>query len=137
MQYVKLGDSNLQVSRVCLGCMSYGDPSRGEELWSLDEQASRPLLKRALDAGVTFFDTAASYSGGSSEEIVGRALIDFARRNEIVLATKMFCSIRPSPPEAASTRQAITMGIDASLRRLGTDYVDLYQIDRFDPRTPH
>ncbi|MFE0675632.1 aldo/keto reductase [Streptomyces sp. NPDC058867] len=136
MQYVKLGSTGLDVSRICLGCMTYGLPDRGTHAWTLDEEASRPLIRRALEAGVTFFDTANVYSDGTSEEIVGRALADFARRDEIVLATKVHGRMRPGPNGGGLSRKAIMAEIDHSLARLGTDHVDLYQIHRFDPHTP-
>ena len=136
MDYVKLGTTGLDVSRICLGCMSYGAPDRGNHAWTLDEQASRPFVRRALDAGVNFFDTANVYSDGSSEEIVGRALADFARRDEVVLATKVHGRMRPGPNGGGLSRKAVLAEIDDSLRRLGTDYVDLYQIHRWDPHTP-
>ncbi|HEX6919282.1 MAG TPA: aldo/keto reductase [Actinomycetes bacterium] len=136
MDYVKLGSTGADVSRVCLGGMSYGDRSRGGHTWVLDEEASRPLIRRAVEAGVNFFDVANVYSGGSSEEIVGRALADFARRDEIVIATKVYGEMRPGPNGAGLSRKAILTEIDHSLRRLGTDYVDLYQIHRFDRSTP-
>ncbi|MFJ8079184.1 aldo/keto reductase [Streptomyces sp. NPDC096205] len=136
MQYVKLGSTGLDVSRICLGCMTYGAPDRGVHEWTLDEEASRPLIRQALDAGITFFDTANVYSDGSSEEIVGKALRDFVRRDEIVLATKVNGRMRPGPNGAGLSRKAILTEIDHSLARLGTDYVDLYQIHRFDPHTP-
>ncbi|HZB49755.1 MAG TPA: aldo/keto reductase [Mycobacteriales bacterium] len=136
MQYVKLGSTGLDVSRICLGCMSYGDPARGTHEWSLDEEASRPFFRRAIEAGITFFDTANVYSLGSSEEITGRALAEFARRDEVVIATKVFSRMRPGPNGAGLSRKVIMTEIDASLRRLGTDHVDLYQIHRFDRRTP-
>ncbi|MFE1858984.1 aldo/keto reductase [Streptomyces anandii] len=136
MQYVKLGSTGLDVSRICLGCMTYGVPGRGNHEWTLDEEASRPLIRQALEAGVNFFDTANVYSDGTSEEIVGRALRDFARRDEIVLATKVHGRMRPGPNGAGLSRRAILTEIDNSLRRLGTDHVDLYQIHRWDPHTP-
>ncbi|MFE5812496.1 aldo/keto reductase [Streptomyces sp. NPDC056479] len=136
MQYVKLGSTGLDVSRICLGCMTYGLPDRGVHEWTLDEEASRPLIRQALDAGINFFDTANVYSDGTSEEIVGKALRDFARRDEIVLATKVNGRMRPGPNGAGLSRKAIMTEIDHSLARLGTDYVDLYQIHRFDPHTP-
>jgi aryl-alcohol dehydrogenase-like predicted oxidoreductase len=136
MQYVKLGSTGLDVSRICLGCMSYGDPARGNHEWTLDRDRSRPLIKRAVEAGVNFFDTANVYSDGSSEEIVGEALADFTRRDEIVLATKVHGTMRPGPNGGGLSRKAILSEIDHSLRRLGTDYVDLYQIHRWDPSTP-
>ncbi|MFM9441601.1 aldo/keto reductase [Streptomyces acidiscabies] len=136
MQYVKLGSTGLDVSRICLGCMTYGLPDRGTHEWTLDEEASRPLIRQALDAGITFFDTANVYSDGTSEEIVGKALADFAVRDEIVLATKVHGRMRPGPNGGGLSRKAILTEIDHSLSRLGTDYVDLYQIHRFDPHTP-
>jgi aryl-alcohol dehydrogenase-like predicted oxidoreductase len=136
MQYVTLGKSGLKVSRICLGCMSYGIPDRGRHPWTLDEATSRPFLKKALDAGINFFDTANAYSDGTSEEIVGRALRDFAKRDEIVLATKVHYAMRPGPNAKGLSRKAIFAEIDASLDRLGTDFVDLYQIHRYDPTTP-
>jgi aryl-alcohol dehydrogenase-like predicted oxidoreductase len=136
MEYVKLGPTGLDVSPICLGCMSYGEPGRGPHPWSLDEEASRPFFRRAVEAGINFFDTADVYSAGSSEEITGRALRDFARREEIVLATKVHGRMRPGPNGAGLSRKAIMTGIDASLARLGTDYVDLYQIHRWDPTVP-
>ncbi|MEU8934022.1 aldo/keto reductase [Streptomyces sp. NPDC048409] len=136
MEYVKLGRTGLDVSRICLGCMTYGLPDRGTHEWTLDEEASRPLIRQALEAGITFFDTANVYSDGTSEEIVGRALRDFARRDEIVLATKVHGRMRPGPNGGGLSRKAILTEIDHSLARLGTDYVDLYQIHRFDHETP-
>ncbi|MBB2200925.1 aldo/keto reductase [Gluconacetobacter tumulisoli] len=136
MDYTRLGRSGLQVSRICLGCMTYGIPDRGNHSWTLDEEASRPLIRQALEAGITFLDTANSYSDGTSEEIVGRAIRDFARRDEIVLATKVFFPVRSGPNGSGLSRRAILAEIDNSLRRLGTDYVDLYQIHRWDPHTP-
>ncbi|MGC9539481.1 aldo/keto reductase [Streptomyces sp. UG1] len=136
MQYVKLGSTGMDVSRICLGCMTYGLPDRGAHEWTLDEEASRPLIRQALEAGINFFDTANVYSDGTSEEIVGKALRDFARRDEIVLATKVHLRIRPGPNGAGLSRKAVMAEIDHSLARLGTDYVDLYQIHRFDPHTP-
>ncbi len=136
MEYVKLGRTGLDVSRVCLGCMSFGVTTRGGHRWSLDEEAARPFIRRALDAGVNFFDTANVYSDGTSEEITGRALADFARRDEIVLATKVHGRTRPGPNGAGLSRKAIMTEIDNSLRRLGTDHVDLYQIHRWDNNVP-
>ena len=136
MKYTKLGNTGLDVSRICLGCMSYGVPERGTHPWSLDEGASRPLIKQAVEAGINFFDTANVYSDGTSEEIAGRALTDFAHRDEIVLATKVHGRMRRGPNGAGLSRKAIMSEIDASLRRLGTDYVDLYQIHRWDRATP-
>jgi aryl-alcohol dehydrogenase-like predicted oxidoreductase len=136
MEYIRLGKSGLKVSRICLGCMTYGVPERGSHLWTLDEEKSRPLIKQALELGINFIDTANTYSDGTSEEIVGRALRDFARREEIVLATKVYMRMRPGPNGGGLSRKAIFNEIDASLRRLGTDYVDLYQIHRWDYDTP-
>jgi len=136
MDYVKLGSTGLDVSRLCLGCMSFGEPSRGNHPWSLGEDASRDVIRQALEAGINFFDTANVYSDGSSEEIVGRALADFGRREEIVLATKVNGRMHDGPNGAGLSRKAILAEIDNSLRRLGTDYVDLYQIHRFDPSVP-
>lgn len=136
MDYVKLGRTGLDVSRLCLGCMSYGEPGRGPHPWTLPEEESRPFIRMALDLGINFFDTANVYSNGSSEEIVGRALKDFAKRDEIVLATKVHGRMRPGPNGAGLSRKVIMSEIDASLKRLGTDYVDLYQIHRLDAGTP-
>ncbi|MFI8829450.1 aldo/keto reductase [Streptomyces afghaniensis] len=136
MQYVKLGSTGLDVSRICLGCMTYGLPDRGRHEWTLVEEASRPLIRQAVEAGINFFDTANVYSDGTSEEIVGRALRDFARRDDIVLATKVHGRMRPGPNGGGLSRKAIITELDQSLTRLGTDYVDLYQIHRFDPHTP-
>lgn len=136
MKYVNLGNTGLQVSRICLGCMSFGIADQGTHLWTLDEATSRPFITRALDAGINFFDTANVYSLGSSEEFVGRALADFARREEVVIATKVHGKMRSGPNGSGLSRAAIMTEIDASLRRLGTDYVDLYQIHRWDDRTP-
>ncbi|HSX96677.1 MAG TPA: aldo/keto reductase [Streptomyces sp.] len=136
MRYVKLGSTGLDVSRICVGCMSFGLPDRGPHEWTLDEEASRPLIRQALDAGINFFDTANVYSDGTSEEIVGRALAEFARREEVVVATKVNGAMHQGPNASGLSRKAIMTEIDASLRRLGTDYVDLYQIHRFDANTP-
>ncbi|MET3898383.1 aryl-alcohol dehydrogenase-like predicted oxidoreductase [Devosia sp. UYZn731] len=136
MDYRRLGTTGLEVSRICLGCMSYGDATRGNHEWTLDEAASRPFIKQALEAGINFFDTANVYSEGTSEEIVGRALKDFAKRDEVVIATKVHGRMRPGPNGAGLSRRAIMAEIDNSLRRLGTDYVDLYQIHRWDPAVP-
>ena len=136
MEYVNLGRTGLVVSRLCLGCMTYGVPEAGTHPWTLDEAASRPLIRAALEAGINFLDTANVYSAGTSEEIVGRALRDFARREEVVLATKVHGRMRGDPNGRGLSRKAILAEIDASLRRLGTDYVDLYQIHRWDPHTP-
>ena len=136
MDYVKLGTTGLDVSRICLGCMTYGIPERGAHAWTLDEAKSRPLIKHALDLVINFFDTANIFSDGNSEEIVGRALKDFATRDEVVIATKLWARMRPGPNGQGLSRRAIMAEIDNSLRRLGTDYVDLYQIHRSDPNTP-
>ncbi len=136
MEYVKLGRTGLEVSRLCLGCMSYGEPDRGPHAWSLPEAESRPFIRKALEAGINFFDTANVYSAGSSEEIVGRALKEFAKREEIVLATKVHGRMRPGANGGGLSRKAIMQEIDASLTRLGTDFVDLYQIHRWDYTTP-
>ena len=136
MRYIKLGRTGLDVSPICLGAMTYGEPHRGHPAWSLGEEASRPLIKHAVEAGINFFDTANVYSQGSSEEILGRALKDFANRDEIVIATKVRNTMRSGPHGAGLSRKAIFAEIDGSLRRLGTDYVDLYQIHRMDQATP-
>ncbi|MDF7674463.1 aldo/keto reductase [Acetobacteraceae bacterium ESL0709] len=136
MDYVNLGRTGLKVSRLCLGCMSFGEPERLPQPWSLDEKASRPFFRQALEAGINFFDTANIYSGGSSEEITGRALNDMARRDEIVVATKAFFPWRNAPNTGFLSRKALFQSIDDSLKRLGMEYVDLYQIHRFDHDTP-
>jgi 1-deoxyxylulose-5-phosphate synthase len=136
MDYTRLGSTGLEVSRICLGCMSFGEPQRGGHPWSLTEEASRPIIRQAVEAGINFFDTANVYSDGTSEEIVGRALADFASRDEIVLATKVHGRMRQGPNGAGLSRKEIMAEIDNSLRRLGTDFVDLYQIHRFDRATP-
>jgi len=136
MKYVKFGSTGMDVSALCLGCMTYGAPDRGSHPWTLDEETSRPLIRQALEAGINFLDTANTYSDGSSEEIVGRAIKAFARRDDVVLATKVFNRMRPGPNGAGLSRKAIFAEIDASLKRLGTDYVDLYQIHRWDYGTP-
>ena len=136
MQYVKLGRTGLDVSRLTLGCMTFGAPDRGAHNWTLDDAASRPLIRKALDCGINFFDTANVYSDGSSEEIVGRALKDFARRDEVVIATKVYNPMRKGPNGRGLSRKAIFAEIDHSLRRLDTDYVDLYQMHRWDYGTP-
>src|SRR5689334_6222728 len=130
MKYVQLGRSGLQVSRLALGCMSYGTPKWRP--WVLDEAAARPFFQRAIEAGITFFDTADMYSLGVSEEITGRALRDLARRDEVVIATKVFNAMAPGPNMAGLSRKHILQGCEASLRRLGIDAIDLYQIHRFD-----
>ncbi|MFD1673882.1 aldo/keto reductase [Alicyclobacillus fodiniaquatilis] len=136
MDYVKLGNTGLEVSRICLGCMSYGVPERGNHRWVLNEDESRPFIKRALELGINFFDTANVYSDGTSEEIVGRALKEYAARDEVVIATKVHGRMRSGPNGAGLSRKAIMSEIDNSLKRLGTDYVDLYQIHRWDYDTP-
>jgi len=136
MEYVNLGRTGLKVSRICLGCMSYGVAERGQHPWVLSEEQGRPFIRRALELGINFFDTANVYSGGSSEEIVGRALRDFAKRDEVVLATKVRFKMHEDPNGEGLSRKAIFREIDASLRRLGTDYVDLYQTHRWDYDTP-
>jgi len=136
MDYVNLGRTGLKVSRLCLGCMSYGEPERGNHPWTLGEVQSRPFIKKALDLGINFFDTANVYSAGSSEEIVGRALTDYARRDDVVIATKVHGRMRPGPNGAGLSRKAILAEIDHSLKRLGTDHVDLYQIHRWDYGVP-
>jgi len=134
MDYVRLGTSGLKVSRLCLGTMTYGAPAWRP--WVLDEETSRPFLKRAIERGINFFDTADMYSRGVSEQVVGRALKDFAKRDEIVLATKVFYPVEDHPNGGGLSRKHIMSAIDASLRRLGTDHVDLYQIHRLDEHTP-
>src|SRR5215831_17677528 len=134
MEYTRLGSAGLKVSRLCLGCMTYGSPKWRD--WILDEDQSRPFLRRALELGINFFDTADMYSVGASEEIVGRALQDFARRDQVVIATKVFNAMGDGPNDRGLSRKHIMESIDASLRRLRTDYVDLYQIHRFDYETP-
>lgn len=136
MEYVNLGRTGLKVSRICLGCMSYGVPDRGAHAWTLPEETSRPFIRRALELGLNFFDTSNSYSDGTSEEIVGRALGEFAKREDVVIATKVYHRMRPGPNGAGLSRKAIFAEIDASLLRLCTDYVDLYQIHRWDYDTP-
>ncbi len=136
MKYVNLGSTGLKVSRICLGCMTFGVPERGDHPWTLPEEQSRPLIRHALDLGVNFFDTANAYSDGTSEEIVGRALKDFARRDELVIATKVFFPMTQDPNGRGLSRKAIFTAVDASLQRLGTDHVDLYQIHRWDYATP-
>ncbi|QBR71794.1 aldo/keto reductase [Beijerinckiaceae bacterium] len=134
MDYVRLGSTGLKVSRLCLGCMTYGSPQWRE--WVLDEAASRPFIRKALDLGVNFFDTADMYSLGDSEEILGRAIRDFSARDDVVIATKVFQKMSDKPNDQGLSRKHILASIDASLRRLGTDYVDLYIIHRFDPEAP-
>lgn len=136
MRYRRLGSTGLEVSEICLGCMSYGVSDRGTHQWSLDEEASRPFISQALEAGINFFDTANVYSDGTSEEIVGRALADMADRDEIVIATKLWGPMRKGRNAMGLSRKAVMAEVDHSLRRLGTDYIDLYQIHRWDPHTP-
>src|SRR3954464_10919181 len=136
MQIVKLGRTGMDVSRLCLGCMTFGVPDRGAHPWTLDEERSRPIIRRALELGFNFLDTANAYSDGTSEEIVGRAVREFARRDEVVIATKVFNPMRNGPNGGGLSRKAIFTEVDASLRRLGMDYVDLYQIHRWDYGTP-
>jgi 1-deoxyxylulose-5-phosphate synthase len=136
MRYRKLGRTGLDVSVVCLGCMSYGVPARGGHPWSLDEDAARPFYRQALDLGINFFDTANVYSDGTSEEFLGRAMATMAKRDEVVIATKLHGRMRKGPNGMGLSRKAIFAELDASLRRLNTDYIDLYQIHRWDDRTP-
>lgn len=136
MEYVKFGRTGLEVSKLVLGCMTFGDATRGNHAWTLSEDDSRPIIRQAIEAGINFFDTANMYSDGTSEEIVGRALRDYAKRDDVVIATKVYNRMRPGPNGAGLSRKAILAEIDHSLKRLGTDYVDLYQIHRWDPGTP-
>ncbi|WEK42411.1 MAG: aldo/keto reductase [Candidatus Sphingomonas colombiensis] len=136
MHYTSLGRTGLRVSRLCLGCMTYGIAQAGQHQWTLDEETSRPFFRQALEAGINFFDTANAYSGGTSEEITGRALKDFAQRDEVVIATKAWVPWRNAPNTGGLSRKALLQAVDDSLKRLGTDYIDLYQIHRFDPDTP-
>ena len=136
MDYVTLGRTGLKVSRLCLGCMSFGDATKGWHPWILDEEASRPVLRRAVEAGINFFDTANIYAGGSSEEVTGRALKDFARRDEVVIGTKAHGRWGKGPNQSGLSRKALFQALDDSLARLGTDYIDLYQIHRWDYETP-
>ena len=136
MDYIALGNTGLQVSRICLGCMSYGEPTRGNQPWSLDEDAAKPFFRQALDAGINFFDTANVYSAGSSEEITGATLLSMVPRDELVIASKVNGRMRPGPNGEGLSRKAILAEIDNSLTRLGTDYLDLYQIHRWDYNTP-
>lgn len=136
MQYTRLGSSGLKVSRIALGCMSFGDTASGFSEWALNEDDAQPFFRQAVELGITFWDTANVYSGGTSEEITGRAIKTYSRREDIVLATKVFFNMHDGPGGQGLSRKAIMENIDASLRRLGTDYVDLYQIHRFDPHTP-
>ncbi|KMO42058.1 alcohol dehydrogenase [Methylobacterium variabile] len=136
MHYIKLGHSGLEISPICIGCMGFGDPTRGHPRWSLDEASSRPLIRYALEAGINFFDTANLYSGGNSEEVLGRALKDFISRDSVVIATKVSAPMHNGPNGSGLSRKAIMAEVDHSLRRLGTDYIDLFQIHRRDQRTP-
>ena len=136
MEYTKLGNSGMDVSRICLGCMGFGDAGRGIHKWVLNEESSRPIIKKALELGINFFDTANVYSLGRSEEILGRALKSFANREEVVIATKVHGKMHDGPNGAGLSRKAILSEMDKSLKRLGTDYVDLYQIHRWDYETP-
>lgn len=136
MKYTRLGSTGMEVSRICLGCMSYGEPGRGTHPWSLDEDSSRPFFAQALDLGINFFDTANVYSLGTSEEYLGRAINSLTSRDQVVIATKVHGRMHDGPNGAGLSRRAIMTAIDDSLRRLGTDHVDLYQIHRWDPRTP-
>ena len=136
MEYVRLGATGLKVSRICLGCMSYGEQKTDRWQWVLNEEQSRPFIKQALELGINFFDTANVYSNGTSETVVGRALRDFAARDEVVIATKVHGVMGPGPNDHGLSRKHILSSIDASLKRLGTDYVDLYQIHRWDYETP-
>jgi 1-deoxyxylulose-5-phosphate synthase len=136
MEYVRLGSSGMKVSRICLGCMGFGDASRSIHKWVLNEENSRPIIKKALDLGINFFDTANVYSRGASEEVLGRVLLNFVAREEVVIATKVHGKMREGPNGSGLSRKAILSEIDNSLKRLGTDYVDLYQIHRWDYETP-
>jgi aryl-alcohol dehydrogenase-like predicted oxidoreductase len=136
MRYTQLGNSGLEISKLCLGCLSFGDPNRGDHSWTLDEERSRPIVRAAIEAGINFFDTANVYSDGSSEQILGRLLKEFASRDDVVIATKVGIQMRPGPHGGGLSRKAILSAVDASLKRLGTDYIDLYQIHRLDPAVP-
>lgn len=136
MEYTRLGTSGLKVSRITLGCMSFGDPSRGHNQWTLDDERAEPIFREAVELGITFWDTANAYGQGTSEEVVGRAVRKYTRREDVVLATKVFFAVGDGPGGSGLSRRAIMEQVDASLARLGTDYVDLYQIHRFDPETP-
>ncbi|TFD11414.1 aldo/keto reductase [Cryobacterium sp. TMT1-2-2] len=136
MKYVKLGTTGLDVSALALGCMSYGEPERGNHAWTLTEATSRPFIRQAVEAGINFFDTANAYSAGSSEEILGRALAEYTNRDEIVVATKVYSPVGEGPNQRGLSRKAVLQEIDNSLRRLDLDYVDLYIVHRFDPFTP-
>src|SRR5215207_2664172 len=134
MQTINLGNTGLKVSRLCLGMMTYGTPKWRD--WVLDEEQSRPLIRKALESGITFFDTADVYSQGVSEEVTGRVLREYAKRDEVVIATKVFNPMGDKPNQRGLSRKRIMDGIDASLRRLGVEYIDLYQIHRWDKETP-
>lgn len=136
MDYKKLGNSGLEVSELCLGSMSFGVPERGNTPWSLNEEKSRAIIKKALELGINFFSTANMYSDGTSEEIIGKAIKDFAQRDEVVIATKVYVPMRKGPNAMGLSRKVIMSEIDNSLKRLDTDYIDLYQIHRWDPNTP-
>jgi aryl-alcohol dehydrogenase-like predicted oxidoreductase len=136
MEYTTLGSSGLKISRIALGCMSFGDTSRGFNEWALGDDEAEPIFRRAVELGITFWDTANAYGYGTSEEITGRAFRKYTRREDVVLATKVFFKMHDGPGGAGLSRRAIVEQLDASLRRLGTDYVDLYQIHRFDPAVP-
>ena len=135
MEYVRLGSTGMKVSRICLGCMSYGQTNERSQ-WVLNEEESRPYIQRALELGINFFDTANVYAYGTSEVVLGRALRDFASRDDVVIATKVRFDMGPGPNNRGLSRKHILSSIDASLKRLGTDYVDLYQIHRWDYETP-
>ncbi|MFJ8231471.1 aldo/keto reductase [Streptomyces sp. NPDC094448] len=136
MQYIRLGKSGLSISKVVLGCMGFGDPARGIHQWALDIDASRPYFKQAVESGITAFDTANMYGLGAGEEVTGRLLREFAQRDEVVIATKVHARMGPGPKGGGLSRAAILTQVDESLRRLGTDYIDLYQIHRLDPEVP-
>lgn len=136
MDYVRLGRSGLKVSRISLGCMTYSDPARGSHAWILNEEQSQPFFRQAIELGITFFDTANAYNNGASEEVLGRAIKRYAKREDVVIGTKVFNRMRPDANGRGTSRKAIMTEIDASLMRLGMDYVDLYQIHRLDPETP-
>jgi aryl-alcohol dehydrogenase-like predicted oxidoreductase len=136
MEYKRLGRSGLNVSRIILGCMGFGDPSRGTHEWALGIDEARPIIKQALEAGITTFDTANLYSFGASEEIVGTVLGELTRRDDVMIATKVFSRMGPGPKDAGLSRAAIFAQVEQSLKRLKTDYIDLYQIHRYDPNTP-
>jgi 1-deoxyxylulose-5-phosphate synthase len=136
MEYTRLGSTGLKVSRITLGCMSFGDASRGTNQWTLNDEQADPIFRQAVELGITFWDTANVYSAGTSEEIVGRAIRKYTSREDVVLATKVFFKMGEGPGGSGLSRRAIMEQVDASLARLGTDYIDLYQIHRFDPGVP-